>query len=827
MPNFRLPLESLEQFRLDSTKGFLSDLYQTELSSQPVLIIGLGGIGLNTVSALKKELLRSSGQITENIQFLAIDSDNADISRHLSDGILTANEIINLDVQITPFYNSPVTRTKTHETLAFSHNYHRCCNTIMEKIHIATHHTLPQYKLNIIIVSGISGYTGSSLLIDLPYIIRQNLNSYTPIADFKISAYCYTPDVHYNYARPYMSINAYATMKELDHFMNIENTNEVYKWSFYGADNSACYSMNWNIFDFCTLISGSSNGNRPENPEEYAIDFAVRNLLCLLHKSEFENNGVSLPLSYTLTDRAKNLVSSWKSHGNGLNEARFPENANYCYNIFGYSQMLIPYKEAMSYAAFNIIDEIIKSEQKDIDYKQISSSILMQLPFSSPQYLANTVKYNFYIRFHEEAPRGFEIRMLKDSYKLWRDKAINYCLNFEHSPQLMEAIDRNAGEILNKLDSLLKQLLAQEGAMVCKEIIDGTNPCCLRKTINDFLLHAIPHELSKRKYEFKNLHNTLDKRATEIHGFMTMVPESEREDFIAFALNLIDYVTVDVTILERISYILKIRINDLFDKYVAMCDLYEQTLTSLRDTFKYNFQPLLCSVMNSENTDSALMLDSSMNGTNLKQYIDNTLITPLYALRLKEKLNFEFFELENPEEADLFEIINHLFEHEFSTHFRDSLSPEKLLIVHYSDYTDFSELKKDIKDEGICRRLLLDNVITQIYQRLLYLNNPQYNNSYSKAEFEHLPVCISVPEYLYDIFNDYFTCMPSGVHLYKGTNSLCIDMIINYQGIPFNSLREIRQYHIAYNQAMANGIEGLHLDSEKYPTFPDVFIQEI
>ena len=114
-------------------------------------------------------------------------------------------------------------------------------NKMLDKHHI----TVLAGEVNVYIIASLAGGTGSSMFLDMAYIIRDMFGNNTSSVGFLIFPTVFAEDKDKN------SANAYAALKELEHY-NLENRFKVC-W-----DGITSRDLPPGPFDFCYLIDGKN-----------------------------------------------------------------------------------------------------------------------------------------------------------------------------------------------------------------------------------------------------------------------------------------------------------------------------------------------------------------------------------------------------------------------------------------------------------------------------------------------------------------------------------------------------------------------------------------
>lgn len=338
------------------------------------LVIGLGGMGLLTVASLKQELRERVGVIDPTIiRFLCLDTSKDDRNTQLKTGLFTENEIppldnsdikriLEMDVAHRPAYVNdiipagfcPDLKSQGAGQVRLAGRLSLMSNTIFNDIYQSINSAILELKdftsktLDIHIIAGTGGGTGSGLIIDIPYVARKiamDLN--VPSERIRIIGHVYLPNVYKRGGTANLELafrNGYAALKEIDYYMNIEQINETFD-AVYPSPLGAC-SFTDNIFKQCTLVGGEiAAAMIAENPKAVAVEACVADLINQVTRvegdigdseekasiSDFFSSGafidnVAGALTVTLNDQNLN----------------FPQHGNYKYQVVGSSSIKFP-----------------------------------------------------------------------------------------------------------------------------------------------------------------------------------------------------------------------------------------------------------------------------------------------------------------------------------------------------------------------------------------------------------------------------------------------------------------------------------------------------
>ena len=278
-------LEYDEAFILDDNKG--------DLTTIPTLIIGVGGTGVKAVVRIKHEI-RTRFKEADNVRFLAIDTDKAAANEKAGDLVqtnLTDDEFTLLKGNIaSSLKNSQFWMREQEEFMPKNVPYNSGIDTgaggwrvvgrflffqnlatgLVADLEAAIRSARGSFRaennqsevdMNIMLVTGIAGGTGSGASIDLAYLIRCILEQGENLVDrYKLTGYIVLPDVN-QFVRnnQYSESNGYAYLKELDYLQSLATNGEKFDQSY----GNYIYSGDSGPFDECYVFSGADTRGRP------------------------------------------------------------------------------------------------------------------------------------------------------------------------------------------------------------------------------------------------------------------------------------------------------------------------------------------------------------------------------------------------------------------------------------------------------------------------------------------------------------------------------------------------------------------------------------
>lgn len=341
-----------------------------------LLVIGLGGLGSRAVCALKG-MLADNITPEDNINFLMIDSDISEMEATIEDskeGVgFNALEVISIyRPDIENVLENGIAKNPIHENLAnwmdpefpavtigrdgaksnrqigrlmFSNAYTDVRMLLFDKLQDVYDRT-ESGTVDVIIVTGVSGGTGSGILSDVTYNIRA-YGKAKKWNNLRVGGCLLMPDVLFGHKAVYddtelvsrLNANGCATMKEVDYYMKLSEKDDNY--TFISKNNKMV--IRDNLFDACMLVSGrkDAQGYIPEGfilkdvanflyrlaSNKYVGNNDVDNDRKLLRDMFFENEGYS--------------ITSWKME----HDDELIKNSNCYYKVVSEADYHIPIRE--------------------------------------------------------------------------------------------------------------------------------------------------------------------------------------------------------------------------------------------------------------------------------------------------------------------------------------------------------------------------------------------------------------------------------------------------------------------------------------------------
>lgn len=399
--------------------GIISTITQAPQSEEPVVIIGLGGTGVDAAARLKSKLrkqiipdnvdaVKERGAEPEynHIRFLGIDADkkwltasglnNAEacnIQNYQYNAIFAPDKLPALKKQRNMQWMSIDYMAKHLPPAADGAGAYRqfgrwltiesANNIRMKLMQVITQVCAGRNggALNVHIISGISGGMGAGSFVDVCYIVKDVIKGlgfsaaktfgYFVLPDAIISkeAIIGAPVKTYNNQK-----NGIASLLEIEHLMNLKDSNEWFEQD-YGAFKIRTQEQ---LVDMCHFVSATNmNGVPVPNGYEYALNVIGDYILAFASKEQVADGANPITMTGNLTNIVGDLSGMNPDYGYAQN-----------YHIIGSANAEIPTSQMATYLASEIFKKFtikkempnnIQIEQEFADYLKLSDGRFKQL----------------------------------------------------------------------------------------------------------------------------------------------------------------------------------------------------------------------------------------------------------------------------------------------------------------------------------------------------------------------------------------------------------------------------------------------------------------
>ena len=388
----------IHSLNLNEGGGIIPQNDRSQPENAASIIIGIGGTGVSALKIIKQKVFTqlipsNPGESVpryDMIRFLAIDTDETavDEPQTVSDlqkrggefvGIKPQNLTALLDPQSPtgrtalrkrPDLNTWMSIDKIQPLLAddgaggirqmgrfmLFENIQRVYDAISSAITSAMAGQGAGGSVNVHVLAGISGGTGSGTFIDVCYLVRKVLQNNGWAG--KLFGYFFLPDVVIS--KPGVRGNAikeqlnrrngYAAFRELDYLMGLDSAHDKFHQRYGGSIGEIDTDMP--PVDLAHLISATdTQGNIPAKGFEYSLNVVADYILAYLAHVELDGKVVGQDQGLTMAGHLANIVA-------GVEQIQIKSGANYRYTVLGASNAEVPFSQIATYLAMRYYEKV-------------------------------------------------------------------------------------------------------------------------------------------------------------------------------------------------------------------------------------------------------------------------------------------------------------------------------------------------------------------------------------------------------------------------------------------------------------------------------------
>jgi hypothetical protein len=509
--------EHIQQLDVSLGGGIISEKIRVDTIDNPMLVIGLGGTGIDALLRLKYQvnrrfklpqepLTKKKREKPNNIEFLAFETNEYERNKNYKgigldpnkEFVLLSNPEIGSLLQnrstIEPYIKdwlspellitdgiSGASGVRQAGRLLLFTKINQVVQTLERKIDAVMEGT--GKRLYVFILTGLAGGTGSGCFLDISYITRgiiERKYGSSGVDKVSILGYLFTPDVNLSkrglssHTVEYIEKNGYAALKELDYWMNVDERNERFKMK-YGSLLSVNSPMP--PFNLCHLISGKNlEGKWLENAYDYCMNVTAENITNFMVNEDKKSSE-----EFAIHDYISNIRTN-------IAQMRKPYTANYQYNIIGASMAEIPLEEMTTYVGYKLFEKMNRmfdstpelseveqfAEKLRIDPDSVHQRFNERVPEplsgfeNSDRFSYNHVIKQPVINIEEELEREF-LRKATDQYRKCKRQLPGECL---------EEFNRQINRLF---------LHPQKGPIYASKLIHSNDGFCLLKTLQTYI----------------------------------------------------------------------------------------------------------------------------------------------------------------------------------------------------------------------------------------------------------------------------------------------------------------------------------------------------
>ena len=390
--------------------GITTSIIQAQQSGDPMVIIGLGGTGVDAISSLKRKLYKqiapdnvegvNSGEEPqyEHIRFLGIDAD----LRKLESSGLSSEEQLHLSIHMPPLAGGLSALKRRPEMQWMNIDYmsthfpigvvgtggyrqygrwltiENACDikTRLTQIIMQACTGRDSRRLNIHIITGVSGGMGGGSFADICYITKksiEDLGFHSLIYGFFV-----LPDVFLSInsiqedecKKHIIQRNGVAALMEIEHLMNLKESHECFE-----QDYGHFKIRTWEKLVYrCNFISSSKIRETIPNGYEYALNVIGDFILTFIAEQKRDVSRPEITMNMEFCNLEWNLSGMYPEHGRGYSQN---------YNIIGSVDAEIPTTEMVTYLASELFKEMKNTISKNVpDDSQIEQEFADYLKLS-------------------------------------------------------------------------------------------------------------------------------------------------------------------------------------------------------------------------------------------------------------------------------------------------------------------------------------------------------------------------------------------------------------------------------------------------------------
>ena len=377
----------------------------------PILIVGLGGTGVDSVIKVKKMIYdrlqceEKAGEIMDkpaNIEYLVMDTDrenenkatggirfsetleecfiftSSNIQRKLESNSLPnyIDSWIDKNINVSEVINGAGAIRQVGRFMLFD-NLKRVEDAIESKIRRVTAPFDNQVPLYVFILAGISGGTGSGAFLDMPYIIKGIARKIDDNRVVNRIGLIFLPDVSLSQPglattkKENLKKNGFAALKELDYLMNVAASGDCFEQDYGSFKIGKNADGDIPPYEVCILMSTKDqNGVTIVNPYEYTLNVAAETVVNFIASEPNVDVG-----HFSINSFLSNDKSDASTFASLLGEDRRP--VNYKYAVAGASSAKLPLDDIMSYMtylAFKEVDGLWNRIPKDDEVVEVLDS---------------------------------------------------------------------------------------------------------------------------------------------------------------------------------------------------------------------------------------------------------------------------------------------------------------------------------------------------------------------------------------------------------------------------------------------------------------------
>lgn len=604
--------EQIRELDVMNGGGIISDKIRIDNIDNPVLIIGIGGTGIDAMLRVKyqinrrfklpeDELTKIRKEKPNSVEFLGFETNayeknknykgikldqqselvllsNAQIGSMLNDREVLDDcikEWLSPELNISDGMQGANGNRQAGRLLLFT-KINEVVESLRKKIGKIMLNT--NEKLEVFILTGISGGTGSGCFIDIAYIVRgliQEKFGEQGIDKVNILGYLFTPDVNLSKnpeinARSYIIKNGYAALKEVDYLMNIPERSDRFTQKY----------MNFKVdspmapFDVCHLICATNKqGKILKNGYEYCMNVTAEVITNFISNEQRASGQ-----EFAIQDWLSNVPTLIK-------QMPKPYRANYKYVIIGASAAVLPIEEITTYLAFKLFEKMDKMFESSPVEQEVDQFIkILKLDVDS-------VQQRFEKGLEGKKPLSGFMNREKFKYEnVIKKQSVD--IDEELTEYLREAVDEYTkvkkqypGEMLKTIKEQVERMFrdAGKGPFYASRMLFSNTGFNTIKT-----LEVLVESLEDKRRRFPEIIKQLKEEAEdkfEVARKVLLTKESKKNEYISAKID--EYTTrADSEKNDRMIDFYKDVINIISEKNNGIYFVFTEILNELNKIFK-------------------------------------------------------------------------------------------------------------------------------------------------------------------------------------------------------------------------------------------------
>lgn len=582
-------------------------------TNDSVLIIGLGGLGIQCLKELKRETeekLTPDNGAGGRFCFLAVDSDMHEL-KELEESPYTGHDfkivslyepedlLIKLEpvIKASPEYNwwfrkegvsDPVfARTRQDGRFRFFRKAGEFRNAVMQAVRDCIAGRVPGYRLQVHVFAGMGGTTGSGCFLDACYMVGQVLKELGLYDSTMINGYFFPAEVYFckeEFAgnlmvRKWLETNSRAALADLDRCMNFEYSDDCWLQEYW---------------------SGYHVGPVKDAPVKDAF---------LISAENYKRS----PYRRILTDTAKYVLKymadcsyvMWdmQLQTNRMREMAETDGRQAPYRVFRNIDLEISVKEMMIIAAHRIFeDRQLKSAvtaqphevRKMAEQLRLTSEEFFRDMMSGISFLISPeLDYRDFRDMPEETPENSDLILDFRILQYYESKMY----------QVLDRLDRNERELeqdtggsrVRNACIILENLVTDPayGPEYAADMLWNPSGMCLIGAIDGLCKEIAERLSSERGITELRIRDVKECRQGFLHAG---VFGNRARRFAEFLESVTVYYNhrIRLNVLERMEYLLRHVCRQFERLHKEYFYEYVQVFHNLKETFKYSYLYLMC-----------------------------------------------------------------------------------------------------------------------------------------------------------------------------------------------------------------------------------------